>query len=128
MPEVNGINLPFIPAGGIESLKKTQIPFKETGAKSFEDVLGEEITRIKFSQHAKNRVESRNLALTAEDLSKLDEAVDKASEKGAKDSMIFLRDMAFIVNVKNRTVVTALDSEQIKDNVFTNIDSVLIAK
>jgi flagellar operon protein len=91
-------------------------------------VLSEEITRIKFSQHAKNRVESRNLDLTSEDLSKLDAAVDKANEKGAKDSMIFLRDMAFIVNVKNRTVVTALDSEQIKDNVFTNIDSVLIAK
>jgi len=128
MTEINGVNLPFLPVGGVESLKKTQIPFKESGTKSFEDVLNEEITRVKFSQHAKSRVESRNLELTAEDLSKLDEAVDKANEKGAKDSMIFLRDMAFIVNVKNRTVVTALDSEQIKDNVFTNIDSVLIAK
>jgi len=128
MPEINGVNLPFLPVGGVDSLKKTQTPFREPGTKSFEDVLNEEITRIKFSQHAKNRVEARNLELSSEDLSKLDEAVDKANEKGAKDSMIFLRDMAFIVNVKNRTVITALDSEQIKDNVFTNIDSVLIAK
>ncbi len=128
MTEVNGINLPFLPVGGVESLKKVQTPLKEPGTKSFDDVLNEEITRIKFSQHAKNRVESRNLDLSSEDLSKLDEAVDKANEKGAKDSMIFLRDMAFIVNVKNRTVITALDSEQIRDNVFTNIDSVLIAK
>jgi len=128
MPEVNGINIPFLPVGGVESLKKTQTPFKEPGKKSFDDILNEEITRLKFSQHAKNRVEARNLEISSEDLTKLDEAVDKASEKGAKDSLIFLRDMAFIVNVKNRTVVTALDSEQIKDNVFTNIDSVLIAK
>jgi len=128
MPEVNGINIPFLPVGGVESLKKTQTPFKEPGKKSFDDILNEEITRLKFSQHAKNRVEARNLDISSEDLTKLDEAVDKASEKGAKDSLIFLRDMAFIVNVKNRTVVTALDSEQIKDNVFTNIDSVLIAK
>lgn len=128
MPEVNGINIPFLPVGGVESLKKTQAPFKEPGSKSFDDILNEEITRLKFSQHAKNRVEARNLEISPEDLSKLDEAVDKANEKGAKDSLIFLRDMAFIVNVKNRTVITALDSEQIKDNVFTNIDSVLIAK
>ncbi len=128
MPEINGVNLPFLPVGGVESLKKTTAPFKEAGKKSFEDVLNEEITRIKFSQHAKNRVESRNLELSSEDIQKLDDAVDKANEKGAKDSMIFLRDMAFIVNVKNRTVITALDSEQIKENVFTNIDSVLIAK
>ncbi|HEY9187070.1 MAG TPA: TIGR02530 family flagellar biosynthesis protein [Bacteroidota bacterium] len=128
MPEVNGINIPFLPVGGVESLKKTQTPFKEPGKKSFDDILNEEITRLKFSQHAKNRVEARNLDISSEDLTKLDEAVDKASEKGAKDSLIFLRDMAFIVNVKNRTVITALDSEQIKDNVFTNIDSVLIAK
>jgi flagellar operon protein len=128
MAEINGINLPFIPAGGVESLKKTQTPFKESSTKSFDDVLNEELTRTKFSQHAKSRIESRNLELTSDDLSKLDGAIDKASEKGAKDSMIFLRDMAFIVNVKNRTVVTALDSEQIKENVFTNIDSVVIAK
>jgi len=129
MTEINGINLPFLPVGGVESLNKTQLPFKETaGKKSFDEVLNEEITRVKFSQHAKSRVESRNLELSPEDLSKLDEALDKASEKGAKDTMIFLRDMAFIVNVKNRTVVTALDSQQIQENVFTNIDSVLIAK
>jgi flagellar operon protein len=128
MAEINGINLPFLPVGGVESLKKTQLPFKEAGKKSFDEVLNEEITRVKFSQHAKSRIESRNLDLSTEDLSKLDEALDKASEKGAKDTMIFLRDMAFIVNVKNRTIVTALDSRQIQENVFTNIDSVLIAK
>jgi flagellar operon protein len=128
MPEVNGINLPFIPVGGVDSLKKQSTPIKETPEKSFDKVLNEELTRLKFSQHAKNRIESRNLEISDEDLSKLDDAVEKAREKGSKDSLIFLRDMAFIVNVRNRTVVTALDNEQIKDNVFTNIDSAIITK
>jgi len=54
--------------------------------------------------------------------------VTRADEKGAKDSLVLLRDLAFIVNVKNRTVVTAVDGEHLKDNVFTNIDSAVIAQ
>jgi flagellar operon protein len=128
MPEVNGINLPFLPLGGVETLKKPTTPVREVGEKSFDKVLKEELTRVKFSQHAKNRIETRKLEITGDDLSKLDDAVEKAKEKGAKESLIFLRDMAFIVNVKSRTIVTALDGDQIKDNVFTNIDSVILTK
>jgi flagellar operon protein len=128
MADINGINVPFLPVGGVETLKKISTPIKEVSNKSFEDVLGEEITRVKFSQHAKTRIEERNLDISTEDLSKLDEAINKASEKGSKESLIFLKDMAFIVNVKNRTVVTAMDGDQVKDNVFTNIDSAILAK
>jgi flagellar operon protein len=53
--------------------------------------------------------------------------VDRAEEKGARDSLVLLRDMAFIVSVSNRTVVTAMDGERLKENVFTNIDSAVIA-
>jgi flagellar operon protein len=53
-------------------------------------------------------------------------ALDKAAAKGAKESLILMQDMAFIVNVKNRTVVTAMDSASMKDNVFTQIDSAVI--
>jgi flagellar operon protein len=58
----------------------------------------------------------------------LQRAVSRAEEKGAKDSLVLLRDLAFIVSVKNRTVVTAVDGEHIKENVFTNIDSAVIAQ
>jgi flagellar operon protein len=128
MPEVNGINIPFIPLGGVDTLKKTSTTIKEEGSKSFDKVLDEEITRVKFSQHAKNRIETRKIDITGEDLAKLDDAVEKAKEKGAKESLILMRDMAFIVNIKSNTIVTALDGEQIKDNVFTNIDSVILTK
>ena len=53
--------------------------------------------------------------------------MDKAGQKGGQDSLVLLRDMAFIVSVPNKTVVTAMDADQVKENVFTNIDSAVIA-
>jgi len=49
-------------------------------------------------------------------------AVDKADAKGVKDTLIVMDRIAFVVNVKNRTVITALNSSEMKENVFTNID------
>ena len=57
---------------------------------------------------------------------KINQAVDRASEKGVKDSLVIVDDMAFIVNVKNRVVVTAVNNEELKKNVFTNIDGAVI--
>ena len=74
-----------------------------------------------------DRLESRNIALNDVDMTQLQNAVNRAEEKGAKDSLVLLRDLAFIVNVKNRMVVTAIDSERMKENVFTNIDSAVVA-
>jgi flagellar operon protein len=60
-------------------------------------------------------------------MKRLESAVAKAGDKGAKDSLVMLRDMAFIVSVRNRTVITALNGEQTHNNVFTNIDSAVVA-
>jgi len=57
----------------------------------------------------------------------LQTAVQKADDKGSQDALVLLRDMAFVVSVRNRTVVTAVDNQRMKDNVFTNIDSAIIA-
>ncbi len=67
------------------------------------------------------------MQLNDADMTTLQLAVNRAEEKGARDSLVLLRDMAFIVSVPNRTVVTAMDSEHLKENVFTNIDSAVIA-
>ncbi|MOA07809.1 hypothetical protein D3C78_1275320 [compost metagenome] len=61
-----------------------------------------------------------------EQLSKIETAIDNAAAKGAKESLILMKDMALIVNVDNRTVVTAMDGSSMKDNVFTQIDSAVI--
>ncbi|MHB0885357.1 MAG: TIGR02530 family flagellar biosynthesis protein [Bacillota bacterium] len=94
----------------------------------FRNILQKQVDRekLKFSLHAQERLAGRSRPLGPEDLAKLNEAVDKASARGAKESLILMRDMAFVVSVKNRTVITAVDGERMKDNVFTNIDSAVI--
>lgn len=82
---------------------------------------------LRFSAHAAKRLESRNIHLTPEQERKLQEAVDTAASKGARDSLILMNRLAFIVNIKNRTVITAMDQSQLQEKgIFTNIDSALI--
>lgn len=92
----------------------------------FQDKLGE--NDIKFSAHAVKRLESRNITLTPKDMALLKDAVNKAETKGAKESLIVMDKLALVVSIKNRTVITAVDGNSLKDNVFTNIDSAVIAK
>ena len=77
---------------------------------------------LKFSAHATQRLKDRNINLNPEMMGKLSDAVDKAASKGVEDSLIMSDQGAFIVNTKNRTVVTALDKGSMNGNVFTHID------
>jgi flagellar operon protein len=72
-------------------------------------------------------MQSRNIPTTPEMMQKLDKAVSGAEQKGSRESLVLLSDLAFIVNVQNRTVVTAMDGESTRERVFTNIDSTVIA-
>jgi flagellar operon protein len=93
----------------------------------FDQVLERELTGVKFSQHALQRLQSRNINIDQAGLAKLSSAVDKAAQKGAKESLVLMgNDLALVVSVKNKTVITAMDGASIKDNVFTNIDSAII--
>lgn len=93
---------------------------------SFANVLHREQNRVSFSQHAMQRLQTRNLGLTAQDLAKLDDAVAKMADKGAREALVYMNDVALIVSVANKTVITALDGNSAKDNIFTNIDSAAI--
>lgn len=96
---------------------------------SFDQVLQTQLGYgLKFSAHAQRRLAERSIKLDGQALERLDKAVERANEKGSRESLVLLQDMAFVVSVKNRTVITALDGDQAKDNVFTNVDSVVIAK
>jgi len=124
---INGVRVPFVPARGTEGLKERPV-IGVPEDRAFENVLQEELKGLKFSKHAQERLDSRDIRLNEADMASLQRAVSRAEEKGAKDSLVLLRDLAFIVSVKNRTVVTAVDGEHINDNVFTNIDSAVKAK
>lgn len=81
---------------------------------------------LKFSAHATQRLQSRNISLTSDDVARMNAMADKAAAKGAKQSLFILRDTALVVSIKNRTVITAVDQDSMKENVFTNIDSAAI--
>jgi len=96
----------------------------------FGKILNEKISEnsgIKFSKHAELRLHMRNINLSPAQKQKIADAVNKANEKGIKDSLVLMDDMAFVINVKNRTVITAVSSSDLKDNVFTNIDGAVFA-
>lgn len=97
---------------------------------NFSDVLTQAMlpsdVDVRLSAHAKQRLEMRGITLDTQDMKKLDEAMDKAEEKGAHNSLIVYNGNAFVVNIDNRTVVTALDSSNVAQNVFTQIDSAVV--
>ncbi|MDN5330943.1 MAG: hypothetical protein PWP45_168 [Tepidanaerobacteraceae bacterium] len=98
---------------------------KATG--DFQKILEEKLKgEIKISKHAMLRMSSRNINLTSEQLEKLNTAVEKAEKKGIRESLILINDVAFVVSIKNRTVITAVDGPNLKENVFTNIDGAVI--
>jgi len=81
---------------------------------------------VRFSQHAQDRLKARGIIFSDNDLQKLEGAVDTVARKGGRESLVMLGDAALVVSVKNRTVVTAVDRESMKGNVFTNIDSAVV--
>lgn len=96
---------------------------------TFQDVLRMRLEResgISFSAHAVERLRERNIGLDSDRLARLSGAVARVDAKGGRDSLVMMDDAAYIVSVKNRTVVTVMSGEQLKGNVFTNIDSTVV--
>ncbi len=128
MPEVDGVNIPFLPLGGVKELRQQSVSSQQTIPKtSFESVFQDELSKLKFSAHAKARLTSREISLNDSEISRLESAVMKAKDKGANDSLVFLDEKAFIVNVPNRTVVTVINKNAMESQVITNIDSAVFA-
>ena len=128
-PKISGVQIPpaITPATRPKGVP-VQIP---PTSGTFRDVLRTAqppVTQqpLKFSAHAQQRLESRNIRLTNEDVAKMNAMADKAAAKGAKQSLFMMRDVAMVVSITNRTVITAVDQDSMKENVFTNIDSAAI--
>ncbi|HEY1729797.1 MAG TPA: TIGR02530 family flagellar biosynthesis protein [Candidatus Baltobacteraceae bacterium] len=109
-----------------------QIPPTTTTGPSFRDVLTQQgVTSgagLKFSAHAMQRLQSRNITLSQDDVQKMNVMADKAASKGAQQSLFMVHDVGMIVSIKNRTVITAVDPDSMRENVFTNIDSAAVIK
>jgi len=107
------------PVGGIGGpILGAPVPGREVGGQDF---------GLRFSRHATQRIEQRGMEIDAARMERLHRAVDQAEAKGSRDSLILLDELALVVSVQNRTVVTAVDEASRREHVFTNIDSVVIA-
>lgn len=96
---------------------------------SFQEVLQKKVqtdSDLRFSKHASVRLRQRGIDLTDGQLERLTDGTRKAGQKGIKDSLVIVDELAFIVNVPNNTVVTAMDSKDAVENIFTNIDGAVI--
>ena len=100
--------------------RETELSFGEVFRRTSNPSAGE----LKFSKHANERMVSRNIDLTESQLARLESGAKRAGEKGIKESLVMVDDLAFIVNVKNNMVITAVEKEDSK--IFTNIDGAVI--
>ncbi len=107
----------------IQSQEKIQGPtFEEVLRQKSQDGAGS----LKFSKHAMGRLADRKIALSDNQLERLEVGTRKAQQKGIRDSLVIVDQLAFIVNVPNQTVVTAMDSTETSENIFTNINGAVI--
>ncbi len=129
-------NSPYLSAGKINTQYGSRIlnsagENTTANALSFKEILqsreNESTSQVKFSKHAAGRLSDRNITLTDSQMERLSEGTQKAEQKGIKDSLVLVDDLAFIVNIPSSTVVTAMDQKETQQNVFTNIDGAVIA-
>ncbi len=103
--------------------------YKDTQKNGFGDIMArtiEESKELHFSKHSKERIAQRGIEMTDTLLTRLNTAANSARQKGAKDVVVIGPDAAFIVNIPNNVVVTAINGNELKSNVFTNIDSAVL--
>jgi len=117
-----------IRSGSVDVFSSTQgnQSTKEIQGINFQQFL-EQASSIRFSNHAQKRLEARSIDLDQGKIIRLENAVEKADAHGSKESLILLDELAFIVNVREKTVVTTMDMSNKKTGIFTQIDSVVIA-
>lgn len=114
-----------------QNLKATEKE-KTTGL-SFEEILQQKASKreeisstLKFSKHAASRLVDRNITLSDNQMERLNDGTKKADEKGIQESLVIVDELAFIVNIPNKTVITAMDQKETNQNIFTNIDGAVI--
>lgn len=127
------INGNLYPIGNFPEAITNNQKIKNSKSDSFGELLKDEIQKksnkevdFTISNHAAKRLKERNIMLSKKDMETINKGIDMAKEKGSKDSVILYKNMALVTSIKNRTIITAVDRESSKENIFTNIDSVIL--
>jgi len=109
-------------ANSVKTISSQQLSFKAV----LDEQLKNESKQLQLSKHAKDRIAERGIDVNQNLMSSLNDAADVARSKGAKDIVMIGKDAAFIVNIPNGVIVTAVSSDELKNNIFTNIDSAVL--
>ena len=129
-PTMHGIGGKVVPLSPQSDGPRSPGRIKEKEkSSSFDQILEKQLSQsedLRFSVHAQERIRLRNIQMDNQDIERLRDGVDRVAEKGGRESLVLLNDSAFLVSVRNRTIITAIGSENLKNNVFTNIDSTII--
>ncbi len=107
---------------------QARTPATNAAGQTFADVMASTQTAAPhFSKHAVDRLNRRGIDVNQATLQRLTDGINKAAAKGSRDSVVFVDNTAFVVSVANNTVVTAVGAQNMREHVFTNIDSAVIA-
>jgi len=127
---LNRLSVPIVTGVPIEpNVNKNEVINTNDDKNSFKKILQEQINSasgVNFSSHAVNRVLERNINISESNLSRLNDGVKIAEEKGLNEPLILIDTAAYIVNIKNNTVITTVANDDLKGSVFTNIDGTVI--
>lgn len=118
--QVGGVGSP----SSVEPVKGNRADLKNPS--EFKELLKTEQSKVHLSSHAETRIKSREIAWSPQLEARISKGMDQAQSKGSKEALILADNVAVIANVKSRTVVTAMDRGQMKDRIFTNIDSAVL--
>ena len=113
-------------AGSRGSRKAAGESFAQALAQAKSGKMESDTSGVRFSKHALQRLQDRNIDLDSQALEKLNQTVERMSQKGSREALIYLNDVAMVVSIAKKTVVTAVDGDSAKENIFTNIDSAAI--
>ena len=119
---------PAQPKGSEGTAKQGRTGAVNGVGQSFGQVLAGELSQdsVKFSAHAVDRINKRSIELPKDHMSRLGKAVEMAEAKGSREALVLMDNLALVVSIKNRTVITAVDGPNMKESIFTNIDSAVI--
>lgn len=117
--------------GQISPSFNSEIPSKKMDIRNshrfdFDKCVETAINNVKISAHASERLNSRNISLSENDIKNINNAINKVEGKGSKEALILYKDLALIASIKNRTIITAMDKSSMEEKIFTNIDSAII--
>lgn len=126
MVELNGISVPFIPIGETKSSRKLPIELSQ-GLSEFQKVFADEIAKMKLTSSAQSKINDNGISLSDLDMIKLESAITRAESKKSETAMVMLNDNAYIVDVPSRSIINAIDKQELMNTVIKGIDSAVFA-